>query len=50
MAEIGDMVTVKKTKMLGKVVRKTELFGKAEYLIEQLNGKRVKASQNEIQE
>ena len=50
MAEIGDMVTVKKTKMLGKVVAKSEVFGKVNYTVEQLNGKRVKASQKEIQE
>lgn len=50
MAKIGDMVTVKKTKQLGKVIGKVELFGKVKYEVEQLNGKVVKAQQSEIEE
>jgi hypothetical protein len=50
MADIGDMVTVKKTGLPGKVVRKEEVFGKIKYKVEQLNGKDVDVTPSEIEE
>jgi hypothetical protein len=50
LAKVGDMVTVRKTKMIGKVVAKSEVFDDVTYRVEQLNGKDVIVKQSEIQE